>query len=193
MRPESDAPQSRSTAQPQRRVPSASATHAVPSRLIAQSAEVAPGTHATQRFESGSHTGVAPVHAVMLAVVHCTQRPASRPIVAQAGVGAEQSLGDDERHGRHMRRAVSQMGIAPAQSALLVQPTQVLVARSQTPERQSRLLAHCTQRPALAPLVAHAVTPGSVQSAAAVPGAQPRPCGSSNRTRAAPGRRSRAR
>ncbi len=139
MRPESEAPQSLSTAHPQRRVPSASAMHAVPSRLIAQSADAEPGTQATQRFDSGSHVGVDPVHADMLAVVHCTQRPASRPIVAHAGVGATQSVGFDGEHGRHMRVDVSQMGVAPAQSALLVQPTQVLVARSHTPERQSRL------------------------------------------------------
>lgn len=170
MRPESVAPQSRSSAQPQRREPSASATQAVPSGFITQAGDIEPTTQPTQVFNTVSHTGVAPVQAIALAAVHCTQRPALRPEAAHAGVAPEQSLAIVAEHGRHMRRATSQMGVAPAQSALLVQPTQVLLAVSHTLERQSEFITHCTQRPALAPMEAQAGTPGSVQSAVTVAG-----------------------
>ena len=171
MRPESLAPQSRSTVHPQRFTPSAPATQAVPSALIAHAAAIEPTTHGTQRLVVASHAGVAPVQADVLASVHCTQRPALRPSVAHAGVAPEQSVAELARHGRHTRRAVSHTGIAPAQSALLVQPTHEFVAVSHTPERQSALATQGTQRPALGPVTAHARTPGSVQSAAL---AQPR-------------------
>jgi hypothetical protein len=114
------------------------------------------------------------VHAEVLALVHWTQRPASRPEVAQAGVGARQSAARAGSHGRHIRVARSQTGAAPPQSASLAQPTQRLVVGSHTPVRQSLLETHWTQRPALAPAAAQARAPGSVQSAEALQGRQVR-------------------
>lgn len=172
MRPESTAPQSPSLAQPQRSAPEGSRTQAVPSRLMAQAADAEPGAQATQRLLSASHAGVVPMHAAVLAAVHCTQRPVSRPAVAHAGVGAWQSIAVAQ--GRQVRVVVSHTGAAPEQSASLAQPTQRLVPPSQTPVRQSALTTHCTQRPALAPVVAQALAPGSAQSVEAVAVAQGR-------------------
>ena len=140
MRPESVAPQSASRSQPQRRAPLASITQAVPSMLIAHTAAPAPGTHATQRLAAVSQTGVAPEHCA--SEVHPTQRPASRPAVAHTGVAPLQSEGVAGEHGRHIRAPVSQMGVPPAQSALVAQPTQRLVPRSHTPLVQLRLVVH---------------------------------------------------
>ena len=136
IRPESVAPQSASRAHPQRIDPSGAVTQ----------------------------VGASPLQPAGSAVVHSTQRPTSPPLVAHAGVGAWQSPGVVAEHRRHVRDAGSQIGVDPAQSALLVQPTQRLLATSQTVPWQSAFVRHCTQWPALAPAPAHTGSPGSMHS-----------------------------
>jgi hypothetical protein len=66
-----------------------------------------------------SHAGLLPVHADLLPLVHCTHWPANEPWLSHAGVAPEQSLA---AHARHALVPVSQIGVPPLQSALVVQP-----------------------------------------------------------------------
>lgn len=103
-------------------------------RVVASHTGVAPEqsasvTHPTQTPRESSQRGVAPVQAAASAVVHCTQRPAFVPAVAQTGVAPEQSLA---LQARHERVDESQMGVAPEQSAPLRHPTHMFEVVSQS-------------------------------------------------------------
>jgi hypothetical protein len=78
----------------------------------------------TQRFCVVSQMGVDPVQAPAEIPVHCTHRPAFVPVTAHAGVAPEQSVRLVVLHARHWRVTVSQIGVVPAQSALVAQPPQ---------------------------------------------------------------------
>lgn len=150
------------------------ATQARHARVVTSHTGVAPAQsvsvrHATQRLAAVLQSGVAPVHAPARAAVHSTQRPALSPAVAHAGVAPVQSVALVTSHARQVLVVVLQIGREGSrQSAWVVHPTHALVAGLQTEgAMQAPVWAsvHSTQRPALAPAVAHTgVAP--VQSAA---------------------------
>ncbi len=132
---------------------------------------------ATHRLVALLHTGVGDRQSAMLAEVHRTQRPALVPVVAHAGVAPVQSVATVVLQGRHDRVAVSQTGLAPEQSALVLHPTQRLVAMLHTGVGATHAVAltvvHWTQRPALVPVVAHAgVVPVQSEAIVALQGRQ---------------------
>jgi hypothetical protein len=106
----------------------------------------------------GTHTGVdEPVtHSLVFVTEHCVHSPASAPDVWQAGVGAVQS--PSPVHGPQVSVVVLQIGvIAPEQSELMRQATQVSLAGLQTGvgALQSALVKQATHAPISEPEVAH--------------------------------------
>ena len=163
MRPEVAPPQSASVAHPQNAgsVAPVAARHAWPLFSIAQAvaSPLAPGTQSTQRSTIGSHTAVTPVQAAAAVLVHCAQRPAKAPAVTHTGVLPAQSVAAQARQACAVR---SQIGVAPEQSGSPVQLTHVSVVVSQTDVAPVQApvmpVAHCTQVPVCAPVVAHTPT-----------------------------------
>jgi len=174
MRPDVVPPQSASRLHPQNAgsVETEAAMQACPLVCVAHAvaSPVGPGMQSTHRSIMVSHTGVAPVHAAVAPVVHCSHWPANVPDVTQAGVLPEQSAAV---HARQVCAVVSQIGVPPEQSAPVAQPTQRSVVGSQivvAPVHAADMPgSHCTQVPVLEPVVAH--TPVAPTQSAAV---QPR-------------------
>lgn len=120
-------------------------------------AQLASVRHGTQVSVVGLHAGVAPVQAAALEAVHCTQRPASVPAVAQTAVAPEQSVALAALHARHVCAVASQMGVPAPQSALVRHAMQTLFGTSQVAgatHAAAFVAVHCTQRPELVPDVA---------------------------------------
>lgn len=86
-------------------------------QIGAGAAQFASDTHCTQVAAATLHTGVAPVHWVVLAAEHWPQAP----LVVQAGVPPEHSLSPEQA--RQACVPASQVGALPLQFAPVRQPT----------------------------------------------------------------------
>jgi hypothetical protein len=127
---------------------------------------------ATQTWAVSSQTGAAPTHSVGSAVVHWTQRPASAPVLTQAGaLVARHAAGEPVPRSPSQATqlpAALQIGVAPEHCALELHWTHLFVValHAGLGETHASVSAavHSTHMPAPGPVVRQAGAVGWVQA-----------------------------